>query len=423
MDKQKTEPRESDIRYGWVVTFAGMGINLALGILYTWSVISKSVPAEWGWSEMDRSWPYSIACLVFCLVMVPAGRMQDRYGPRLVASIGGILIGIGMMMCSRTTSPMGFILGFGVIAGAGIGFGYASATPPAIKWFPSAKTGLIAGLVVSGFGLASVYAAPLTKFLIGKHGLPSTMFSLGVAFLIVVVVLAQFVRAPHKVLQFTRKLGPKHLFVMKPDEPPVEKEDYTPGEMLKTWQFYPLWFMYACGSGAGLMVISKLAAIAAKQAHIQLGFVLVAVLAIGNGGGRILAGLLSDRIGRKTTMFSCFIFQAVLVFLLSKATVGSALATVPALSLLSALIGANYGANLTLFPSITKDYYGLKNFGINYGLMFTSWGVGGFMLAMAAGRLYDKYQSFSYAYYGASILLILAAAVTFMVKPPQATTD
>ncbi|MHC5141824.1 MAG: MFS transporter, partial [Planctomycetota bacterium] len=147
--------------HGWSVTFAGMGINLALGILYTWSVISKGIPEEWGWNESDKSWPYSVACLVFCLIMVPAGRMQDKLSPRLVATIGGILVSLGFIVASFTTSLLGFIIAFGVLAGAGIGFGYASATPPSVKWFPPAKTGMIAGIVVSGFGLASVYAAPL----------------------------------------------------------------------------------------------------------------------------------------------------------------------------------------------------------------------------------------------------------------------
>src|SRR5262245_39582681 len=85
---------------GWVVTFAGLGINLALGVLYSWSVVSKKIPAEWGWSEADKSWPYSVACLVFALIMVPAGRMQDRIGPRIVASIGGVLVGAGMILAS-----------------------------------------------------------------------------------------------------------------------------------------------------------------------------------------------------------------------------------------------------------------------------------------------------------------------------------
>jgi OFA family oxalate/formate antiporter-like MFS transporter len=180
-----------------------------------------------------------------------------------------------------------------------------------------------------------------------------------------------------------------------------------------------LWFMYACGAGAGLMVIAKLAAIGKEQAGVSLGFVLVAALAIGNGAGRIVAGVASDKLGRQQTMFGCFVLQAILVFLLSITEEGSFLATVPVLSLLSALIGANYGANLSLFPSITKDYYGLKHFGMNYGLVFTAWGVGGFMLALIAGKLYDMYQSFAFAYYGAAGLLILAAVCTFIVKQPH----
>lgn len=172
-----------------------IGHQSVLGILYAWSVISTGVPEAWGWSEADKSWPYSIACLVFCLVMAPAGRMQDKIGPRLVATLGGLLVGLGMVLASFATSPAGYMLGFGLLAGAGIGFGYASATPPAVKWFPAARTGLIAGLVVSGFGLASVYAAPLAKWLMNAYGVPTMVFSLGIAFLVVVVGLAQLLAA------------------------------------------------------------------------------------------------------------------------------------------------------------------------------------------------------------------------------------
>ncbi|KKM23683.1 hypothetical protein LCGC14_1612760 [marine sediment metagenome] len=122
-------PGASEKNHGWRVTFAGMGINLALGVLYTWSVIADGVPREWNWDQSDKAWPYAIACLVFCLIMVPAGRMQDRLSPRLVATIGGVLVGLGMIGASFTTSPVGFAIGFGVVAGAGIGFWYASATP------------------------------------------------------------------------------------------------------------------------------------------------------------------------------------------------------------------------------------------------------------------------------------------------------
>jgi OFA family oxalate/formate antiporter-like MFS transporter len=396
---------------GWRVTMAGVGINLALGILYTWSVISKEIPAAWGWKEADKSWPYAIACLVFSLTMVPAGRMQDKIGPRLVAAIGGLLVGLGMMLASMGNTPLMYMLGFGLLAGAGIGFGYASATPPAVKWFPARRTGLIAGLVVSGFGLAAVWASPTTKWLIAHYGIPGTMFGLGIAFLIVVVGLAQLLVPPPK--------GFVPAGAASTAAATAKKENFGPGEMLATWQFYLLWFMYACGAGAGLMVIAKLAALAKQQANLNLGFLLVVALSIGNGGGRILAGVVSDKIGRQLTMFGCFVLQAVLMVLLAQAQAGTTLATAGVMAVLSALIGANYGANLSLFPSITKDYYGLKNFGVNYGLVFTAWGIGGFLLSMLAGKLYDLHATYTYSCYTAAVLLVAAALASFAVRPPQ----
>jgi len=423
MSQTNTDALQPEVNHGWRVTFAGLGINLALGVLYSWSVFKKNIPEEWEWEDLTL-WPFAVSCLVFSLIMVPAGRMQDKLGPRLVATIGGILVGAGMVVASQTTSLAGYIIGFGVLAGAGFGFGYASATPPAVKWFPPAKTGMIAGIVVSGFGLASVYIAPLAALLIKTVGIQNTVLILGIAFLVVVVVLAQFLKAPHKVEQLVRGFGRAGELKADADSPTlVKKEEFTPGEMLRTSQFYLLWFMYACGAGAGLMIIGILADMAKVQAGVELGFVLVAALAVGNGAGRIIAGMASDKIGRKPTMFICFVSQAVLIVLISMATRGSALADTSVLTLISALVGANYGANLSLFPSTTKDYYGLKNFGMNYGLVFTAWGVGGCVLAVTATLIRQQTKTFHFAYYCSAALLVIAALVVFVLKPPHHTEE
>lgn len=427
--------------HGVRVTAAAVGINLALGILYTWSVFSKNIPKDWHWDETDKSWPYAVACLMFALMMVPAGRLQDRIGPRFVATLGGLLVGLGMVLASYTTTFWGYVIGFGVLAGAGIGFGYASATPPAVKWFRAARTGMIAGIVVSGFGLAPVYAAPLTNTLItgasvektfpwlarmipslakrtmGEHGFASTVFILGIAFAIVVVLLSQLLVSPPKGFVPGGAVGR-----VAPSAVAKKKDDFSPKEMLATIQFYLLWFMYACGAGAGLMIISKLAAIGDEQAGFKQGFVLVAYMAVGNGVGRILAGSLSDKLGRRNTIFGCFLIQACLMLILSRVTKDSILANEYILIILSALLGANYGANLAVFPSISKNYYGLKNFGVNYGLLFTAWGVGGFLLPLLAGRLHDRFHAFTYAYYTAAGFLVLAAIITYTVKSPHAST-
>lgn len=404
---------------GWIVTFAGTGVNLALGILYTWSVISAAIQkAGWGWTEAERSLPYSIACLVFAFTTIPAGRLQDLIGPRWVATAGGVLVGIGMIVASFTTSPLGFVIGFGILAGAGIGFGYASATPPALKWFGPAKTGLIAGIVVSGFGLASVWAAPAAEALTSStFGVQGAMLIFGIGFLIVVSALSQILTNPPA--GYVPADGGAAASGSAGTAKPKAQVDYSSGQMLRTSQFWLLWFMYACAAGAGLMIISKMSKIATDQAGVALGFVLVAVLAIGNGGGRILAGLASDKIGRTRTMLIVFVLQAVLMVLLSQAVTGSVLASPIVLGIIAALMGANYGANLSVFPSVTKDWFGLKNFGANYGFVFAAWGVGGFVMSLIAGWLYDANHSFNQAYFLAAGLLIVVAVLTFVVKPPE----
>jgi MFS family permease len=161
------------------------------------------------------------------------------------------------------------------------------------------------------------------------------------------------------------------------------------------------------------MIIGKLAKIVDLQAGIKAGFIFVAFLAVGNAAGRVIAGVLSDKIGRTWTMFGVFVFQAVLMFILS------GLDTYGTLFLASVLIGFNYGANLSVFPSATKDYFGLKNFGVNYGFVFTAWGVGGILGPVLSGRIFDAYKNFNTAYLIASICLLIAAVLTFVTRAPK----
>ncbi|MCS7238460.1 MAG: OFA family MFS transporter [Thermoguttaceae bacterium] len=400
---------------GWIVAIAGLGINLALGVLYTWSVFSKAIPKEWGWSETDRSLPYAVAVLLFSLMMVPGGRLQDRLGPRVAATVGGLLVGLGFILASLTTLPLGWTIGFGVLVGSGIGFAYSAPIPAAVRWFPARQTGMISGIVVSGFGLAALYAAPLAQFCISQLGISSTVLLFGIAYLALIVVLAQLLILPPA--EYVAALAAEK--TTSASGLPSVAVDFSPGQVLRTPAFYMMWFMYACGAGAGLMIISKLATIGAKQAGIELGFLLVASLAIGNGIGRVVTGTISDFLGRRATLLGCFIFQAILILLLASVQQGSPLAHTAVLSVLSALIGANFGANLALFPAAAKDYFGMKHFGVNYGMLFTAYGAGGFLLSLAAGRVFDLYQSFAPAYFLTIALLVLGAVFTWLLPAPK----
>jgi OFA family oxalate/formate antiporter-like MFS transporter len=356
--------------------------------------------------------PYSIACVTFAIVMVPAGRMQDRMGPRVVCTIGGVLVGVGMFIASLAGNfpslafPL-LILGFGVLAGAGIGLGYASASPPAIKWFPPKKKGLIVGLVVGGFGLASVYVAPLTEYLIKNHDAAFAFRALGAIFLVAIVVFSQMLRNP-----------PAGFVAAAPaassaGKPPAADINMSFGEMMKTGAFYVIWLMFFVGAGAGLMVISFIKGYAKDIPSISIaGFVFVALLAIGNASGRIIAGMVSDKLGRARTLTAVFLLQAATLVVFSSVTT-----TVP-FAIGSMVIGFCYGACLSVFPSLAADFYGLKNLGLNYGVIFTAWGIGALVMAPVAGMIKDATKSYTAAFYVAAAMLVVGAILTFILHPP-----
>ncbi len=400
---------------GWIVVLAGTGINLALGVLYTWSILKGAIsdsikaggPFQWDIASIND--PYAVCCLVFAFSMILAGKCQDRWGPRVTALTGGLLVGAGFIVTSLSANYWVWVLGFGVLTGMGFGFGYSSATPPALKWFPPAKTGLIAGIVVSGFGLASAYIAFVATYLLKTQGIQGAMLVFGVAFAVVVGLLSQLLVNPPAGYLFGAPVAKAKAAAASPAAKVV---DMVPSQMLKTSSFYILWGVYFIGAGAGLMVIGSVAGMA-KQSMGELAFLAVVILALGNTAGRIIAGLLSDRIGRTQTLALMLAFQAVLMFVAIPITTlyNSALLLV----VLATGIGFNYGTNLALFPALTKDFWGLKNFGINYGLLFTAWGVGGFVLVRAAEMMKAATGNFTLSF-GVAGILLSVAAVTLVLK-------
>lgn len=406
MTEERKMSEQSSSR-GWTVVLAGTGINLALGILYAYSMLKGDIAKLFD----GAGDPYATACLAFALSMIIGGKMQDKVGPRMTAIVGGLLVGAGFLVCSQTSSYWGWIFGFGVLAGLGFGFGYSAATPPALKWFSSAKTGLIAGIVVSGFGIAPVYLAPLSKYLLGSYGLHSTMMILGIAFIAIVCGMALLVANPPAGYV---PAGSAPAAAAKKSAA-VEK---TPGEMLREGRFYTLWLTYFIGAGAGLMVIGSIAGIA-KQSMGELAFIAVAVMAVGNAAGRVVAGVLSDKIGRATTLTIMLVFQAVLMFG-AISVVGNTNSSAVIVTLLATFIGFNYGTNLSLFPSFAKDYWGFKNYGMNYGILFSAWGVGAFVLVKLSAALNAKFGGFTTSFMVAGVMLLVGAMMSLSLRPKKA---
>ncbi len=384
---------------------AGVLINLCIGVLYAWSVISKALVNIYGWSNAEAGLPYTIGVVTFALAVLVAGNLQDRMGPRKLVVSGVTMVGLGMIASAFATSPFVLLLTFGVLVGTGIGFAYACLSPTAMKWFHPSKKGMVNGLIAGGFGMAPLYLAPLSSALIESMSISTTFMILGAAVLIVGVPLAFNMVVPPAGYKAEIPAGYK--------EPAGKAATYnfTWREMVKTRQFYLMWISFAFASSAGLMLIGNITSIAALQGGITGAAYLVSLLAVANTSGRIVMGMLSDKIGRSKTLLLAIAMQAgnMLMFPTLTAEIGFVFGAIVA--------GVGYGALLSVFPSMTADNFGMKNYGGNFGVVYLAWGASGFMGPVIAGVVVDATGSYGIAYTISAVMLAIAGIAAFMTKP------
>jgi MFS transporter, OFA family, oxalate/formate antiporter len=423
-------------------------------LLYAFSVFIKPLQAQFGWTVPEVALTYAIVCLLFGLITFPAGRLSDKYGPRKVVLVGGLVMTFGFFMVSTITPPDPVVVAaggdaaraaaktqlyllylyYGVIAGLGGGCVYLPPIATAPKWWPDRRA-LATGFAVVGLGLGSFIMAPLATVMINHFGSALPVFKyVGIAMGIMVVCAALCLKVP--------PAGYKP----KGWNPPVATgsagghkayRDYTHEETKRSAQFWFLWVAYFCGSFAGLMVIGLIAKhgidamtiaykikagldLAAKlPPDVAKNIALAAAgapsaLAIFNALVRILIGPLADKIGTKKIFVTLFIIQVVAMLLLFPAGKSAAL-----LAVVAGLIGWNYGAMFTLFPSTLLNYYGPTSQGSNYGMLFTAWGIAGFFGPYLGGRLQAMTGSFFVPFVVAAGVLIIAVVILAMIKAPE----
>ena len=471
----------------WIVTFAGMAINLCLGILYAWSVWSASlvyspskdeltkgvkelqetimkdeVPAElkelkgkylkgndegktkllnehyakvkvlemagkpkdakdpdgWKWlTNAEASWPYAICVILFAIFMIPGGRIQDKISPRFGATLGGFLLAAGCILAGLMKSYTGLLLGFGILGGIGMGIGYAAPTPAALKWFGPHKRGLIAGIVVGGYGGAALYISPLGEWLIEKYGISGSFIGLGILFAVVVIIAGQFLIVPRE--GYVPPMPPETASNNK-KAVVSHSEDWSPKEMLKTWQFYALVLLFIGSTQSGFLIISNATGLLKITAFAIPFFAMNAWILASYGGlvnasGRVNTGLYSDKIGRANAYTINGIVSAICLALMP------AIMASKSIVLLFIAVGIaywQYGGGLSLLPSYTADFFGSKNLGVNYGLVFLGWGLGFFMPALA-GKIKDLTGSLDLSFYISAVILVFVVILGRLIKKPE----
>ncbi|MBI4916159.1 MAG: OFA family MFS transporter [Acidobacteria bacterium] len=401
-------PHETHLNRWWHVV-GGLCMNLALGSLYAWSVFVAPLEKEFGWTRADTSTVFTVAIVVFALSFIVAGRLQDRLGPFRISLVGSVLLTLGFLLCTKTSSLTYLIVCFGVLVGVGNGFGYATPIPVMAKWFPD-KRGLAVGLAVAGYGGGSAIFGPMANlWLIPTYGWRTTFAVLGVVFFAMTLVGAFLLKNP------PAGYRPPGWVPAPASKSAATTYEFSPGEM---WRTAPAWFMwvaYALGCSAGLMVISQLVPFAKsmKISSEALQTMTLFVGAVGSASGRVLSGWMSDALGRLNVL---------------RLMIGVSAAAMPLLYLSGNNVAMLYvmvfvvywcfGTQLSVNASTTADFWGTKNAGINYGLLFTAYGVAGIIGPKIGGALFDKYKDYKAAFYTAAVLAVIALVFEFLAKRP-----
>lgn len=389
----------------WLVAVAGVIIQLCLGTIYGWSVFAKPLMAEYGWTQTQVTLPFTIAIGVLGIATVTGGIWLDRKGPRIVATVGTIMFSIGTILAGfaiqNGSLPL-LYLTYGVIAGLGLGLGYITPIATLVKWFPD-KRGLITGIAVMGFGLGALMMTFIAPLMIVSLGISGTFYIFGIIFLVVLAIASQFLVEPSKGWLPAGWTPPKT---------GVAVVGMSLREAVKTKFFWLLWGILFVNITAGIALISQASPMAqeivgltAAQAGILLG-----IMSVFNGVGRLLWASVSDYIGRRNVFLILFATQGVVFLILPSLT-----SLIP-FAVITCYILFCYGGGLATMPAFTADIFGTKSVGTIYGWLLTSWSAAGVVGPMFFAYIRETYQGYNEALYLTGIALIIALILPLMTK-------
>ncbi|GAA0069544.1 OFA family MFS transporter [Clostridium sardiniense] len=352
------------------VVIASLAIQLVMGTIFMWSLFNIPFTEKFGWDKSSIVFTFSVMIFFFTFSAIFGGRLQDKYGPRKIATIGSILFGAGVILSSTASEVWQLYLYYGVIAGIGAGFVYVCPVATCVKWFPD-KRGLVTGLAVSAFGLSALVFKPIAIHFINVASVPGVFLYLGIIYTILAIIPAQFLSLPDEEVEANNKNTTND----------KNEINITPKEMLSNGKFYVLAMMYLFGGTACLTVIGLARDIGVELANItpEAAANAVAVISLFNAGGRLFWGMISDKLGIEKSAGIIYIIMT-----LSMAYTAFGDLSGNKYFIVLGFMAISYGGMLTIFPTIMAAYYGTKNFGVNYGIIFAIYGLGAVIGPMTA---------------------------------------
>jgi MFS transporter, OFA family, oxalate/formate antiporter len=392
----------------WIFVILGLIINLCLGSVYAYSIFKGPVEKAFNISAFQGNLPFMIFLASFAILMFFGGRIMEKMGPRNLAVLGGIIVGLGWMLSYFASSIVVLTITYGIIAGGGVGLTYGCPIAVAARWFPD-KKGLAVGLMLAGFGGSALITGKIASSLIPSAGLSQTFLYFGLAFTVILVLLSLPLVFPPAGWMPSG---------WKPAAGAASAADFDAGQMVKTSTFWGIFLCYTIGCLAGLMAIGISKPVGSEIIKIagETAATLVGVFAIFNALGRPLFGALTDKITpRWAAVLNLCLILAVSAMMLAAGEGTVSLYVAGFIGFWLCL-----GGWLAIAPTATATFFGIKNYARNYGVVFFAYGIGALLGGIISGQAKDVFGSYTYAFYPTAGLAVLGIVLALLlIKPPR----
>lgn len=393
----------------WWIAVAGVCMQMALGAGYAWSVFRNPLIKEYGWTISQVGLPFTISWFMLGALSFVGGLWMNRSGPRVVAMTASVLWGGGVALASFGGHNLWWLyLSYGVIGGMGLGFGYIVPVSTVVKWFPDHR-GLVTGLAVGGFGAGSLIAAPVAGKLIASIGVMPTFLYMGIAYAVVALIGASFMRVP------PAGWTPPGWVPNAAQAAQRSDKEYSLGEAVKTWQWWALCALLSINTIDGISIVAQASPLFQEISHVSAATAasFVGIISVANGIGRLFWAYVSDITSRKSAFFAMFVIQAGLFWayhLISEPTL---------LLIVTFAILMCYGGGYGITPVFAADYFGAKNVGPIFGLMLLPWAFPAAFGTLFISKMREVTGGYTQALYLIAGMMTVAMVLPLLVSPPH----
>lgn len=394
------------MRNRWFIALAAIGLHISIGSVYAWSVLTRPIMADMGFTLSQTTWTFSLAILMLGLSAGFLGSFAEKIGPKKSGLLAMLFWVTGLLGTAYALSIHNLTLlylFYGIIGGIGLGIGYITPVSTLVKYFPN-RPEFATGLAIMGFGFASLIAGPLMQYFVAQVGLVDTFIILGVIYLVIMGASSLYLKAPQ----------PKHPTRPTKDKSTmyVHNHGMLANDAMKTWQFSALWWVFFINITCGIGLLS----LASPMAQKTIGMTptaaasLVGIIGIFNGGGRIAWSTISDYLGRAQTYILFFIIEIVAFYLLAQTN--SALT----FQILILLIITCYGGGFSCMPAYLADLYGIRQLSTIHGRILTAWGLAGIAGPMLVSYFHETGYGYTTALKCFAVLFVINTIIATVLK-------